>query len=506
MLGFVMGFRASSTVLLKNLSYQFATITMEDGGAARVLTVHDFSKTEVGLLQSKELNQYILETNVYPREPEPLKELRNATASQPRNVMLTAPDGGALMALLLRLMNAKKTIEVGVYTGYSLLLTALSIPDDGKIVAIDIDREAYGVGLPIIQKAGVEHKIDFIESNAILALDKLLEDPKNEGSFDYAFVDADKANYLNYYERLMKLVRIGGLIVFDNTLWSGTVAWASDSLLDDHMKLQRHHVLKINKFLAADTRIQLSQVPTMEDGAARLTVRDLSKTDMGLLQSKELNQYILETNVYPREPEPLKELRNATASHPRKHMLTAPDGGALMALLLRLMNAKKTIEIGVYTGYSLLLTALSIPDDGKIVAIDMDREAFMVGLPIIQKAGVEHKIDFIESEAIPILDKLLEDPKKEGSFDYAFVDADKDNYVNYHERLMKLVRIGGLIVFDNTLWAGTVAWASDSLLDDYMQFRRHHVLKINKFLAEDTRIQLSQVPVGDGLTICRRLY
>ncbi|KAF8406909.1 hypothetical protein HHK36_006030 [Tetracentron sinense] len=244
----------------------------------------------------------------------------------------------------------------------------------------------------------------------------------------------------------------------------------------------------------------------MDDSAARLSVHDFSKTDVGLLQSKELNQYILETNVYPREPEPLKEIRNATASQPWNFMITAPDGGALMALLLKLINAKKTIEIGVYTGYSLLLTALSIPDDGKIVAIDIDREAYEVGLPIIQKAGVEHKIDFIESQAIPILDKLLEDPKKEGSFDYAFVDADKANYLNYHERLMKLVRIGGLIVFDNTLWLGTVAWASDSLLDDRMKLIRHHMLKINKFLAEDARVQLSQVPVGDGLTICRRLY
>ncbi|KAA8523219.1 hypothetical protein F0562_009642 [Nyssa sinensis] len=167
-----------------------------------------------------------------------------------------------------------------------------------------------------------------------------------------------------------------------------------------------------------------------------------------------MRQYILETSVYPREPEPLKELRGVTASHPRAKMGTAPDAGQLMAMLLQLVNAKKTIEIGVFTGYSLLLTALSIPDDGKIIAIDLNRDTYEIGLPIIRKAGVEHKIDFIESEALPILDKLLEDGENEGSFDFGFVDADKVNYLNYHERLMKLLRVEGLVVYDNTLWGG----------------------------------------------------
>ncbi|KAF5729544.1 caffeoyl-CoA O-methyltransferase [Tripterygium wilfordii] len=123
-------------------------------------------------------------------------------------------------------------------------------------------------------------------------------------------------------------------------------------------------------------------------------------------------------------------------------MATAPDAGQLISMLLKLINAKKTIEIGVYTGYSLLLTALSIPSDGKILAIDVNRESYEIGLPVIKKAGVEHKIDFTEPKALPVLDQLLEHGNA-GSFDFAFIDEDKLNYKNYHERMMKLLKVGG---------------------------------------------------------------
>lgn len=225
----------------------------------------------------------------------------------------------------------------------------------------------------------------------------------------------------------------------------------------------------------------------------------------GLLQSPELYQYILDTSVYPREPEPLKELREVTASHPRALMATAPDAGQMMAMLLDLVDAKKTIEIGVFTGYSLLLTALSIPEDGKIVAIDISRESYEIGLPIIRKAGVEHKIDFVESEALPILDQLVEDPQNAGSFDFAFVDADKINYWNYHERVMKLLKVGGIVVYDNTLWGGTVVMPEESIPEDMKQ-GRELAIKLNKLLAADPRIRISHAPLGDGITICKRLY
>ncbi|GMI88556.1 caffeoyl coenzyme A ester O-methyltransferase 7 [Hibiscus trionum] len=265
---------------------------------------------------------------------------------------------------------------------------------------------------------------------------------------------------------------------------------------------------------------------------------------MGLLQSFELAKYILENNVYPREPSSLKEIRDVTANHPAYFMSTAPDTAQLMGMLLKLLNAKNTIEIGVYTGYSLLLTALSTPHDAMIIAIDPDRGAYEIGLPIIQKAGVEHKINFIESQALPVLDKLLQNlsikypsffnlhfssfvwhffnfsqsnssfffflgisfkqKENEGSFDFAFVDADKDNYLNYHERLLKLVKVGGLIVFDNTLWGGTVVQPEEAVPGKRKEARRW-IMEFNKWISTDERVEICVAPVGDGITICRRI-
>ncbi|CAN4109794.1 unnamed protein product [Withania somnifera] len=184
-------------------------------------------------------------------------------------------------------------------------------------------------------------------------------------------------------------------------------------------------------------------------------------------------------------------------------MGTAPDAGQLIALLLKLVNAKRTIEIGVFTGYSLLLTALAIPEDGKITAIDLNRDTYEMGLPVIKKAGVEHKINFIQSQALSTLDELLEDHENRGSFDFAFVDADKVNYQNYHERLVQLVKVGGIIVYDNTLWFGTVAMPEE-IVKEARKPGRFHTIEFNRFLATDNRVQISQVPLGDGITICTR--
>ncbi|KAF5458910.1 hypothetical protein F2P56_022903 [Juglans regia] len=225
----------------------------------------------------------------------------------------------------------------------------------------------------------------------------------------------------------------------------------------------------------------------------------------GLLQSEDLYRYILETSVYPREPEPLKELRHVTAGHPRARFATSPDAGQLVAMLLKLVNAKKTIEVGVFTGYSLLLTALTIPEDGKIIAIDVNRETFEIGLPIIKKAGVADKIDFIESEAVPALDQLLQNPENEGTFDFAFVDADKGNNWNYHERMMKLLKVGGVAVYDNTLWLGTVIM-SDELTPEHLKLGKQPIIEFNKLVAADPRVQMSHASVGDGMAICTRLY
>lgn len=176
----------------------------------------------------------------------------------------------------------------------------------------------------------------------------------------------------------------------------------------------------------------------------------------------------------------------------------------------------------------------------QIIAIDPNKETYEIGLPIIQKAGVEHKINFIESQALPVLDKLLQNlstkypglspflfffffygffkfnqlnsssfvsfqqKDNEGSFDFAFVDADKENYLNYHERLLKLVKVGGLIIFDNTLWGGTVAQPEEAVSEDRKESRRS-IIEFNNSVSIDQRIEIALAPSGDGLTICRRI-
>ncbi|GKD39170.1 caffeoyl-CoA O-methyltransferase-like protein [Tanacetum coccineum] len=218
-----------------------------------------------------------------------------------------------------------------------------------------------------------------------------------------------------------------------------------------------------------------------------------------LLQSDALYQYILETSVYPREPESMKD------STPKNLMTTSADEGQFLNLLLKLINAKNTMEIGVYTGYSLLSTALALPEDGKILALDINRENYEIGLPIIEKAGVAHKIDFREGPALPLLDQMVDDIKFHGSFDFIFVDADKDNYLNYHKRLIDLVKVGGVIGYDNTLWNGSLVAPADAPLRKYVRYYRDFVLELNKALAADSRVEICQLPVGDGITLCRRV-
>ncbi|KAI3431211.1 uncharacterized protein J3R85_007942, partial [Psidium guajava] len=179
--------------------------------------------------------------------------------------------------------------------------------------------------------------------------------------------------------------------------------------------------------------------------------------------------YILDTSVFPREHELLKQLRTATfEKYGRLCELSVPgDEGMFLSMLLKLINAKRTLEIGVFTGYSLLTTALALPDDGEVTAIDLDREAYEVGLPFIAKAGVAHKINFIQSDALSVLDQMLSQKVREQGraeeFDFVFVDADKADYRGYHERVMRLLRIGGVVAYDNTLWYGSVAKGQEEL-------------------------------------------
>ncbi|XP_062198909.1 tricin synthase 1-like [Phragmites australis] len=240
------------------------------------------------------------------------------------------------------------------------------------------------------------------------------------------------------------------------------------------------------------------------DGKSAAAGRSIhSKT---LLKSEPLYQYILESTVFPREPDCLRELRLATATHPMAVMAASPDEVQLFGLLVEMLGARNAIEVGVFTGYSLLATALALPDDGKIVAIDVSRESYdQIGSPVIERAGVAHKIDFRVGLALPVLDQLVAEEGNKGKFDFAFVDADKVNFLNYHERLLRLVRVGGLIAYDNTLWGGSVAASPGEPLSEQDRALAALTRDFNAAIAADRRVHVCQLAIADGLTLCRRV-
>ena len=189
-------------------------------------------------------------------------------------------------------------------------------------------------------------------------------------------------------------------------------------------------------------------------------------------------------------------LREATHSHPYAGMQIGPDQAQFMALLVKLMGARRTIEIGTFTGYSALAVALALPEDGRVLACDVSDEFTRVGRPFWQQAGVEHKIELVLAPALQTLDARLA-AGEAGAYDFAFIDADKVNYDGYYERCLHLVRIGGLIAFDNTLWGGAVAKPANSPDTAALQ-------ALNSKLHHDERIDLALLTVGDGLTLARR--
>ncbi len=199
-------------------------------------------------------------------------------------------------------------------------------------------------------------------------------------------------------------------------------------------------------------------------------------------------------SVSLREPEILTQLRLETAQHPMSRMQIAPEQGQFMALLVQLMGAKKTLEVGVFTGYSSLAVALALPPEGKVVACDIDQEYTAIARRYWQKAGVAHKIDLHIAPALETLDRLLAEGEA-GTFDFAFIDADKSNYENYYERALVLMRPGGLIAVDNVLWSGRVA--DPQVCDNRTKTMR----AFNQKLHQDRRVTISLVPIADGLTL-----
>lgn len=214
-----------------------------------------------------------------------------------------------------------------------------------------------------------------------------------------------------------------------------------------------------------------------------------------LTMTDSLYRYLLSVSL--REPEVLKRLRDETAGHEMAHMQIAPEQGQFIGFLVELLGARKTLEIGVYTGYSALWVALSIPADGRVVACDVNTEWTAVARRYWQEAGVAGKIALKIAPALETLDALIAGGEAE-TFDFILIDADKENYMAYYDRSLALLRPGGLIAVDNVLWDGRV---TDN---EFQDPDTRCIRKLNETLLQDYRISLSMVPIGDGLTLIRK--
>ncbi len=220
----------------------------------------------------------------------------------------------------------------------------------------------------------------------------------------------------------------------------------------------------------------------------------MSRTTLAV--TDEIHAYLL-TVTQPPHPVALK-LREETAKLSNGGMQISIEQGNLMGLLIKLTGAKRLLEVGTFTGYSALITALALPAEGSMVCCDVSEEWTSIGRPFWREAGVESRIDLRIAPAVETLDALIAEGKSE-TFDFAFIDADKSNYDHYYERALKLVRNGGIISVDNTLWYGKVA--DDSVVDDDTVALR----ALNAKMATDTRVLSSLIPIGDGYTICLKL-
>ena len=207
-----------------------------------------------------------------------------------------------------------------------------------------------------------------------------------------------------------------------------------------------------------------------------------------------LFEYLLAQSL--REVPAQAALREATRTHPHAGMQISPDQGQFMALLVKLMGARRTIEVGTFTGYSALTVALVLPEDGRVLACDVSDEYTKVGRPFWQQAGVAHKIELVIAPALQTLDARLA-AGEAGAYDFAFIDADKANYDRYYERCLTLLRPGGLIALDNMLWSGAVAHPAKTADTAALQ-------QLNAKLHRDERVDLTLLTVGDGLTLARK--
>jgi len=216
----------------------------------------------------------------------------------------------------------------------------------------------------------------------------------------------------------------------------------------------------------------------------------MSKQSIGL--DADLYDYLLSVSL--REHPVLTELRQETANHAMGQMQIAPEQGQFMALLVKLAQVQRALEVGVFTGYSALAVALALPPTGRLVACDVSEEYTAIARRYWQKAGVAEKIDLRLAPATETLQDLINVGETQ-TFDFAFIDADKSSYDTYYEQALQLVRSGGLIAIDNVLWNGRVA---DPTVTDN---RTQKIRALNQKLSQDDRIDLSLLPLGDGLTL-----
>jgi predicted O-methyltransferase YrrM len=211
--------------------------------------------------------------------------------------------------------------------------------------------------------------------------------------------------------------------------------------------------------------------------------------------SEELYGYLLDVSL--REHDVLRRLREETSALEHANMQIGPEQGQFMGLLLELIGARNVLEVGTFTGYSALAMALALPEDGRVVACDVSEEWTSIGRRYWDEAGVAHKIDLRLAPATETLESLLAESGA-GSFHFAFIDADKTGYDTYYELALELLRPGGLIAVDNTLWEGKVADAGETDADT------EAIRAFNLKARDDQRVTLSLVPIGDGLTLARK--